>query len=72
MKFLGTEFACAQQALADTKSHNLDKSVISYLNEVAFCWWRLQIKFFKQISSWEDIKNNLVRGARQLNILISF
>lgn len=60
----------AQQALLDENSHNHGTSIVSYLNEVAFCLWRLQIKFCNEISSCEDIRNNLVRGAHRLNSVI--
>lgn len=60
---------CAQQALLGENNRNHDTSV-SYLNEVAFCLWKLDIKFCNEISSCEDIRNNLVRGSHHLNPVI--
>lgn len=58
---------CAQHNCLGKNNCNPNGSVISYLNEVAFCLWRLQIKFCNEISSWEDIRNYLVRGSHDPN-----
>lgn len=52
----------AQHALTD--NHNSTSS-FPYLNEVAFCLEAPWIKFFKVISSCEDISGCLVRGAHR-------
>lgn len=61
---------CAQHNPLGENNRNHDTSVVSYLNEVAFCLWRLQIKFCNEISSCEDIRNNLVRGNHDPNQVI--
>lgn len=58
---------CAQHNCLGENNCNHNTSVVSYLNEVAFCLWRLQIKFCNEISSCEDIRNNLVRGSHDPN-----
>lgn len=63
---------CAQHNRLGENTRNHDASVVSYLNEVAFCLWRLQIKFCNEISSCEDIRNNLVRGSHDLNPVIFY
>lgn len=58
---------CAQHNRLGENNRNHDASVVSYLYEVAFCLWRLQIKFCNEISSCEDIRNNLARGSHDSN-----
>lgn len=71
MKFLGTEFMHPTPIPRRQQPQSQHYTSIGFcFNEVAFCLWKLQIKFFRELSCFEDIRNNVMRGANQLSAVI--